>query len=480
MQKKVILITIDCLRSDRLEIYGCKRNIAPNLNKLSKNSIIFNTAISNGPNTPSSFYAMFTSEVPTLKGRYAPLSDRLETFIEIIKKNKIKTCGIHSNPHLGKYFNYHRGFDKFVDLMIRKEESFKRRFFKKLNFLLNKLKITIFIDKFLSSEVLNFKFKTKVNTLLKTKEFFSPYADAKAIVSEAINWLNKNYRSNFFLWLHFMDVHGPLIPTKTNFKKVAKSYNYKLNKPFLSYIKTNLDERNLSKKDLPIVSILYDAEILYCDYYIGFLFNYLKNKKIYNDTNIIITSDHGEALWEHNFTGHYPYLYDELLRVPLIIKLPLSNSLNKLINTQVELIDLAPTILDIYGIPKLKRFMGTSLIPLINGKDNFNHPEFAISATYKNKNRSFHGLIKNLDDWKLLISIRSKFWKLIFSEQRNKFELFNLKKDPKERKNIYDNKNELILTIKSKLIKKIKPFLKRRITEKEKIKESIENIEIKF
>ncbi|KKL92239.1 hypothetical protein LCGC14_1886660 [marine sediment metagenome] len=71
MSKKVILITIDCLRYDHLKIYGYNKNVAPNIEKFSKDAIIFQNAIANGSNTPSSFYSLFTSSIPSPGRRYA-------------------------------------------------------------------------------------------------------------------------------------------------------------------------------------------------------------------------------------------------------------------------------------------------------------------------------------------------------------------------------------------------------------------------
>jgi arylsulfatase A-like enzyme len=238
-----------------------------------------------------------------------------------------------------------------------------------------------------------------------------------------------------------------------------------------------LDEENLSEKDKTLVSILYDAEILYCDHYIGIFFNYLKKKRIFHNTCIVLTSDHGEALWEHNFTGHHPYLYDELLRIPLILKLPMLHNNKKLIKKQVELIDLAPTIMNVYEIPEIKQFMGTSLIPLINGEEIYNHPEHALSATYQKNNKSFHGLVEHLKDWKLLISVRNIYWKLIYSEQTQKFKLFNLKKDPKELNDLNNINNKSISLIKSKLKKLIMSFIEKKSSEKAKIKSSIKRFQ---
>ncbi|MFX1259999.1 MAG: sulfatase-like hydrolase/transferase, partial [Promethearchaeota archaeon] len=113
--KTVFFITIDALRPDHLKPYGYHLNTAPYLDKFIKQGTTFNNAYTNGPATPSSFSAIFTSILPLLNGGYSPLPIKKITFPQLLKEKGIFNYGIHSNPNLGAFFNYKRGFDIFLD-----------------------------------------------------------------------------------------------------------------------------------------------------------------------------------------------------------------------------------------------------------------------------------------------------------------------------------------------------------------------------
>ena len=152
--------------------------------------------------------------------------------------------------------------------------------------------------------------------------------------------------------------------------------------------------------------------------------NFLREKDIYDDTIIIFTSDHGEEFGEHGKMGwHSHSLYDELLLVPLIIKLPNSKYASKVVDEQVRSIDILPTLLDILDIRGLKTFEGVSLIDLVTGKtlDQL----FAVSQQDDKKGK------------KRPTSIRTKKWKLYGSK------LFNLESDPLENNDV-SNENKAV------------------------------------
>lgn len=150
-------------------------------------------------------------------------------------------------------------------------------------------------------------------------------------------------------------------------------------------------------------------------------------------TLIILTADHGEALGEHNlYFTHGEFLYDELLKVPLIIKLEKLLPENKIINHQVRLIDILPTILHILHIRwnKNKQIEGVSFLPLV--LRNYKFPELYAFSVFGNQK-----------------SIRTCEWKLISSDKG--YELYNLRKDPKELTNLVNTEKEQFEFLKAKL-----------------------------
>jgi arylsulfatase A-like enzyme len=224
-----------------------------------------------------------------------------------------------------------------------------------------------------------------------------------------------------------------------------------------------------------LTEILYNAELNYIDHFFGIFLNYLKKINILNEINFIITSDHGESLFEHKKLGHQASLYDELLKIPLIIR-PSNSSIlfKKKIKEQVQLIDIAPTILDLFNLPKENSFEGSSLVPLLNENDQYKHPEYAICATLHNSYRTMTIYEKHLFTFYLLIACRTNNWKIIFDEEINEFFLYNLKKDPLELTNLINNNSTELLYVKRMLLNKIAPYIKEYSSESTKIRRNID------
>jgi len=172
----------------------------------------------------------------------------------------------------------------------------------------------------------------------------------------------------------------------------------------------------------------YDGAIRSIDSEIGRMLDNLIKLKLDRKTMIIITSDHGELFGEHNYYFlHGWFLYEPLIRVPLIIKYDKVISRNKIIDTQVSAhLDIAPTILDILKIGKIEKMEGVSLLGIISGKKKYPYP-YILS-----------------DEGHTVKSIIDNEWKLIYTERNNTgFELYNLKNDPSELNNlVYSEKNK--------------------------------------
>ncbi len=130
----------------------------------------------------------------------------------------------------------------------------------------------------------------------------------------------------------------------------------------------NAGELEADDRDLAHIVATYDAEIASVDAAFGELVDFLEREGLYDDAILIVTSDHGEEFGEHGFVGwHAHSLYDELLRVPLLVKLPGSRGSGRSVEAQVRGIDLAPTILEELGLPIPPSFEGSSLVPAIAG-----------------------------------------------------------------------------------------------------------------
>ncbi|NHJ20047.1 MAG: hypothetical protein EAX91_03815 [Candidatus Lokiarchaeota archaeon] len=444
VQKCVILVTIDALRPDHLKSYGYHRNTAPNLEKFVKNGTSFSNAFTNGPETPSAFSSIFTSMLPLINGGFSPLPSQKLTFPQILKESGIFTYGIHSNPNLSKFFNYHRGFDVFLDGERFKEHPNKPDNEEKTSNLLHFIKKILNYQKIFRRLIYGLRGFNKLKNFLRNKlpfltDILLPFApiayNAPYITNKVLPFL-KNHTESLFLWAHFMDVHSPFNPPSKNVLQISHVDISNQERNFLNNnIYRNPHKHRISKDVLEKLKILYDGEINYIDSYLSYLFKIL-SQKYQKNCLVIVTSDHGEAFFEHDKFFHQGIVYDELLRIPLFIVDIGKNTLVRRVNNTVQLIDIAPTILDYFGIPIPDSFQGSSLLPLLEG-GFLERDDCVISETYQKD-----GLMKrNSKNGFQLISIRKNQLKYIYNEQNNAELLFDLKSDPEEKINLFNEEN---------------------------------------
>lgn len=420
----LILITIDALRADHLGYAGYERKVSPIIDNIANEGVSFDNAISNAPYTVASLYSLLTSTYPLGKNLYFSISEKI-TLPEILKKNGYQTCCIHSNPWLSLY-KFNKGFDFFMDPLQSRKQGHANT---NSNNLLRRMGIS---KKTTIHGRLIYKTIKIINTLRKRTSYARARAYAKAsnINNIALNWLKRRSPDRFFLWLHYMDVHEPYLSPNC-FTKDKLRYN-----DVREVIKTsNIEECYISSEIIRTVCDLYDSEIMYLDKQIGTFLKMLPEYCDMEKTIIILTSDHGQELWDHGHFGHggevnhLVKLYDEVLHIPLIMWAKELFVKGKKISTPIGLIDLSPTILNILGIKIPSNFVGKSIL----------HPdyqpmeEFVISQGLQCKDPNRMDIAKHGTK---IFSYRNKHYKLIIEEQMNKKELYDIKVDPNETKNV--------------------------------------------
>jgi arylsulfatase A-like enzyme len=192
----------------------------------------------------------------------------------------------------------------------------------------------------------------------------------------------------------------------------------------------------------------YDDEITFTDQQIGKLLKTLKEVGLRSQTLVVITADHGEGLMQHNHMEHGVNIYDELVRVPLLFSWHNHIPMNRVLNTPVGLIDLAPTILDLLDIKADSwSVQGQSLAEALRGQVPLDpmRPVFLFCRHY-NEGTVGHTWVKGKK-----FGIRVGKWKYIEGFQENTKELFDLENDPNELINLYDNFPKKSLELASKL-----------------------------
>ncbi len=220
---------------------------------------------------------------------------------------------------------------------------------------------------------------------------------AETVTQAAIQWLNtKKEKTPFFLWMHYFDPHQKYDPPSP----YGEIY----------------------------VDCPYDGEIAYTDSWIGVLVNKLKEMKIFENSLLILAGDHGEGLGDHQEDTHGVFLYDTTLHVPLIFRYPGRLPKNCRIDSLVRLIDIAPTVMALAGYKNPSPMQGVNLCPLMEGKKKDLQLTLYCETEYP----------KFTYGWSPLEGLRTQKWKYIKAPQN---ELYNLIKDPKEKKNTF-NKNK--------------------------------------
>lgn len=446
--KNVILLTIDCLRADHLGCLGYEKEVSPNIDHLANKGVFFSQIYSNGPNTPTSFPSLLSSTYASqhpLNFRKTfttspaiPISEKTLLLPELLSREGYATAAFHSNPYLSSFFNYERGFDTFYDSMIKEQREMLRQKFKKI---FNRDSATYKITNYIY-ELLGF---------LAGKHFY--HQPAEKINKKGLSWL-KQTSNKFFLWLHYMDPHTPLNPPNSSFID--------------RYTAFRLHRRHFKRKKFPpnqrekIVE-LYDNEISHLDEQIAIFLKRLRDLGISLDnTLLILTTDHGCNLGEHNsIPMEHNKLYDENLHVPLIILDPDLKFSGK-IEKDGELLDLPPTILDLLGMEKIDQFLGESLLPLRRKQSRERKKE----------------VISEFPRWNF--SYKTKKWKLIlrYKEEKQK-ELYNLQEDPKEIKNLIEEKKEKAKIFEDKIRQHIHEhslFRRKEEKKRKKIKKRIKHL----
>ncbi len=395
-KKNVILITVDSLRKDFLSLSD---GAFPNLKKLAGESCVFNNVYATAPATRGAFSSIFTSTYPSMYGGKISISEERMTIAEAFKRSGWRTYGFHSNPFLSKLFKYDKGFKVFYD-----DLSITERMSGSKMHLVNRIKRIIKLQAYLPAEKLN----KKVFGILDNNDL---------------------KEENNFIWVHYMDAHGPYYGRRRGISLARPFYEMRWQKAIRARSNSHLTAK--LKKD-------YVNELKYLDVYIGELIDYFKKRGIYDQSIIVFMADHGDAFGEHGFYSHPQKLYNELIKIPLMMKFPKKFTtkidLDKLIST----IDLAPSLLNFCEVKVPEKFLGIDFV-----SDNFNEYVFSEADTRIDMNTG--------EQIEQMFSLVNDKWKYIFETESKTEELFDLISDPHEITDLSGDHPEVMLMMKRKL-----------------------------
>jgi arylsulfatase A-like enzyme len=398
----LFLITIDTLRTDHLHAYGYHRETSPTLDRLSQEGVLFENASTVSTRTTQSLAAMITGRYPQTIGVRA-LHEKLKanevTLAEILKQHGYHTGMVISNA-IVRNSNIEQGFD-FSIITPKRELA------------------------------------------LKSNELF-------------LSWLKKNKNQPVFGWIHYEDPHIPYRAPEEFRNRFDPDYRGIYEEKFSFSIFPNYIQEadrtsfkaklifnhvRLSPKDLRRIQALYDAEIAYTDMAIAKLLEEMKSLGVMDNTLVVISSDHGESLVEHQyFFEHGDFVYEATMKVPLIFHWPSKILPGQRFNQSVRTIDILPTILSLLDIPDPPAGCeGKNLAGVVLGEEVIgNLPVYTESGEsfflQHNPRRYIQGVRGKIR------ALREGKWKLIFTPTESEaiLELYNLNTDPSETQNLVE------------------------------------------
>ncbi len=387
-QANLLLIVIDTLRADHVGAYGYRLPTTPTLDDLAAHGVLFEQAVAQAPWTRPSMATLMTGLYPpthgvTCKHFDVPEEDcdvlpaGVTTLAEALSAAGYDSAGIVANIQVDAVFGFDQGFDSYAnvfDELAASDPDWRKHW----------------------------------------HEFEWVNETTPEVTHRALAWLQeRSSKHPFFLYLHYLDPHEPYEPPAPYAAMFERS---SYSSPYTEIL-----------ADLP----RYDGEVRYVDEHVGMVLERVRGLGLAEDTMVVVTADHGEAFGEHGALDrrHGLTLYENQLLVPLIMRVPGRGAAGVRVREQVRLLDLAPTVLDLLGVPIPAAMQGRSFAPLIDGKHVLMPPGLAGWG------------------YEPLLAYRSPPWKLIRNVRTGRTELYDLAADPGEQVNRAAEQGQLLMML---------------------------------
>lgn len=383
----IVLVTIDTLRADHLSGYGYHRPTSPFLDSLAARGTLFSNAWASSSWTPPSMASIFTGLYPrshgvihgqmdAARGKVVEQQMLVAEFPVIaahLSENGYTAYGISTNLHMTEANGFARGFHRFANLGFSRAPAANRAF----------------------------------------EEVLPEIRDSRP----------------YFLWIHYFDPHDPYFPCRPwiNEYNPDKDSFRQYSSKTMKELREMLDEIRADPAAPGILRDLYDSEINYTDDHIRALVEDLPDLA---NTVIIVTSDHGEEFLERGEIGHGSSLYQEQVRVPLIV-VPPAGPAAEVVEEPVSIVDIFPTVCAAAGIAPPPGLQGQSLLPLTAG-------------TAEGEERAIFAELSRARAARQQEAIRRGEWKFLRRGGRGiGRRLYNLARDPGEKRNLAEDEPEL-------------------------------------
>lgn len=392
----VIYVSFDTLRADHVTCYGYARDTTPTLDRLAAEGVLFENVYPTDVPTQPSYTALLTGRRGISTGVVShhadeQLDDSVPVFPEVLARGGYRTAAVSTLYHMKKWFA--RGFDTYMNPVAGQRGLVQR-------------------------------------------------VTAEQINQWAIPWLLSNRDQPFFLFVHYWDPHTVYLPPPEYRDRYysgnpSDPNNHSLDRiqdlMCYPFIKRLLDATAENITDLQYVIAQYDAEIRYTDDRLGELLGAVDQLGLRDNTAIVASSDHGESMGEHDVFFDHASVHEHTAHVPLIIRHP-EGPAGKRVAALVQQFDVVPTILEWLGVEAPEGLQGKSLSGLLRGE-----AEEHYDAVFTNQGLWQATRMMRSGKWKLIRTIDPGFW-----VNAPATELYDLEADPKEDRNLAQEKSDLV------------------------------------
>ena len=366
----LLLVVLDTCRVDRMSLYGYEKPTTPNLERLAAEGVVFDQAVTHVPQTLPAVATLLTSTLPSEHGVRVNGLFRLSD-AAVTLAEVLREAGYDTAAFLS-------GFP--LDSRFGTSQGFDSYDAQFLDSILTRTRRKDF--KFPGASHPDFEQRAD-ETTDKALAWFAARADREA--------------RPFFLLVHYFDPHYPYHAPPQYLEDLGP----------------------------------YDAEIAFTDAEIGRLIGRLRGVGLLDETLVVVVGDHGEILGSR--PRHAGYVKDAVLRVPLLLRATTALPQGMRIPAQVALVDVAPTVLDVLGVPAPREFRGRSLLPLVRDEGAVARATVPFETLYwkleKERGLARHGV--RTTSWKYVLDLREKDGDVLGSEA-----LFDLARDPGEERNL--------------------------------------------
>lgn len=405
----VVLFIVDTLRADHLACYGYPRPTSPRIDALARDGVVFERAIAQAPYTWTSFGSIFTGKYPRAHGllkmdatqRFDP--KRNVTIQQVLDAAGHRT-GAFMTGMISNASGLLDGFGTYFESTVGRDPVRRAS-----------------VWSYWRSEMVAHALWNKL------RRAFDP-----AIVSnEAIDWLESHSGERFFLVVHLFSTHTPYDPPR-EFDVFRSPGASDLDRFTTDHARAiEMGQWNPTDGDKARITDLYDGGVLFADAQIGSVVDALVRLGVLEKTAIVVTADHGEAFGENGPFWEHDWMFNTNQHVPLVVRLPGKLGAGVRVPVPVESVDIAPTLVDLLGLPPMTDVHGESLLPWARGErpktDDFAHCE-----------NNYYESIQNAE-WKL---VRPRL-----ADPKDPPRLYHLASDPAERRNVAKAQAQALTTM---------------------------------